>query len=88
MTKQEAEIAIRAILEAVDTRELPKPRIKNNRDGTSTAWFGGLGQVLGTAKRGDERRPKNYQDNAIREAFQGEALYRIDKKRLKTETSL
>jgi hypothetical protein len=71
--------AIAAILAEIPDHELPQPtRIEVNPDGTRTAWFGGLGHVLGTARSGGVRDPLLHRRGGIRDALQQEAVYRLD----------
>lgn len=86
MKYRQAAKLIAVILEAVDDDELPKPKLEDNGDGTTTAWFGGMGRILGSAKNGwGDRRPAVYRTGGILDAMQAEAIYRLDKKLLKKE---
>lgn len=86
MTLTSAEAAIRAILAALPDSELPKGRTEKEGDST-LVWFGGHGYHLGSAKKrkaGGEwtRNPETYRDDAVREAIEHEAVYRLDLKHL------
>ena len=78
MKRKHAYEAIKAILAAIDDDEMPKPD-KVERDGEKTVvWFGGMGRILGSAKRNGEREPLIYRDRAASDAIQMEAVYRVD----------
>jgi hypothetical protein len=78
-TKYESTVdQIEEILAAIPDDELPKPRVVVNPDGTSTAWFGGQGHVLGTARNGDVRDPLLHRRRGTRDAIEQEAVYRLD----------
>lgn len=84
MNIKQARAAIEAILAAIPDAELPNfDRIEHRPDGTTVAWLGGTGYHLGTAKRGDKRRPKNYRERGSWDAIEGEMTYRADKRFLK-----
>jgi hypothetical protein len=86
MKYRQAAKLIAVILEAVDDDELPKPKLEENGDGTTIAWFGGYGRNLGSAKDGwGERKPEVHRTHGILDAMQGEAVYRLDRKLLKKE---
>lgn len=80
MNIKEARTAIEAILAAIPDDELPefdKVEIDAER-GETLVWWGGQGQVLGSARRGDERRPLNYREGGSWGAIQNEMTYRAD----------
>lgn len=80
MTVKEARVAIEAILAAIPDDELPqfdRVEIDNDR-GETVVWWGGQGRVLGSARRGAERRPITYRESASWEAIQHEMTYRAD----------
>lgn len=88
MKRKEAERAIRAILKAVPTRELPEARIEiDKRDGTPIAWMGGTGYNLGSAKRGGIREPDVHRSFGLDALFEREAAFRLDKRHLEEQTS-
>lgn len=78
MKRNEAISAIKAILAAIDDKELPKPSRIEQEDGKTLVWFGGHGRYLGSAKRNGEREPLIYRDKAVQEALEMEATYRLD----------
>lgn len=78
MKRKHAYEAIKAILAAIDDDEMPPPD-KIERDGEkAVVWFGGMGRVLGSAKRNGESEPLIYRDRAASDAIQTEAIYRLD----------
>lgn len=91
MKLESAREAIRAILAAIPNEELPKPDKTEEYDGKTVAWFSGHGYTLGSARKRMtggkwERSPEIYRDDAVREAIEHEAAYRIDLKHLEGET--
>ena len=79
-----ARAAIEAILAAIPDEELPKfDRFERGSDGKVTAWWGSTGHILGSAKRGDKRRPKIYRERGSWDAIEAEMTYRADKRMLK-----
>lgn len=78
MKRKHAYEAIKAILAAIDDDEMPKPD-KIERDGEkAVVWFGGMGRVLGSARRNGEWEPLIYRDRAASDAIQTEAICRLD----------
>lgn len=78
-----ARAAIEAILKAIPDDQLPDfDRVEHGADGKVTAWLGGTGHILGSAKRGNKRRPKNYREGGSWRAIEGEMTYRADKRLL------
>ena len=81
MNISQARAAIEAILSAIPDSALPKfDSVEYREDGLPTVWFGGLGRHLGSAKRGGERRPLNYRNDASWEAIELEMTYRADQR--------
>lgn len=80
MNIKEAQVAIDAILRAIDDDELPTPDKVERRDGSTIVWFGGMGRHIGTAKRNGAREPDIYRREGIHDAIQCEAVARIDAK--------
>lgn len=78
-----ARAAIEAILAAIPDDKLPDfDRVEHGADGKVTAWWGGMGHILGSAKRGNKRRPKNYRESGSWSAIEGEMAYRADRRLL------
>lgn len=76
MKLREARLAITAILESIETSELPKPR-KEKRETETIYWFGGHGYHLGATSAG-VRDPGVHRRFGITEMLQGERIARID----------
>jgi hypothetical protein len=83
MNIREAQDAIKAILAQIPDEELPEfDKVEIEDDGRLTVWWGSHGAILGSAKRGGERRPLNYRDNGAWAAVEAEMTYRADKRLL------
>lgn len=81
MNIKEARAAIEEILASIPDSELPDfDRIEVDADGKTCAWWGGHGRYLGSAERGEERRPLLYREGGTWDAIEGEMFYRADKR--------
>lgn len=81
MKRKHALEAIKAILAAIDDDDLPKPSKIDQEEGKTVVWFGGLGRILGSAKRNGEPAPIIYRERGAATAIELEAVYRIDRQR-------
>lgn len=85
MNIREAQDAIKAILAAIPDDELPEfDRVVVEGDEV-VVWWGSTGHVLGSARRGSQRRPGNYRDNGAWAAIEAEMTYRTDKRLLEND---
>lgn len=91
MTAEMAREAIVGILAALPASELPRLKREIDAQGRVTMWCGGVGRVLGSARRGSDlwgwkRNPETYREQAAFEAITLEAVYRADLRHLATES--
>jgi len=88
MNIKEARAAIEEILASIPDSELPPfDRIEVDADGKTCIWYSSTGHYLGSAKRGDERRPIHYRESGSWDAIEGEMLYRADRRFLENGDS-
>lgn len=81
MNVNAARQAIEAILDAIPDSELPEfERVEMRGDDMPCVWFGGTGRHLGSAKRGGQRDPSVYRQDASWKAIEMEMTYRADRR--------
>lgn len=83
MTIKAARMAIEAILASIPDDALPAfDRVDYDKDGVPTVWWGGMGQVLGSARSNGVRDPGIYRRKASWSAIECEMAFRADRRLL------
>lgn len=90
LTYSAALAAIEGILAALPASELPRLKLKTDKDGRTLAWCdSSRGWYLGSAKRTrfgvEQREPLIYRNRGAADAIEQEAVYRADLKHLAKE---
>jgi hypothetical protein len=80
VTRRQAVAAIKAILESIDDKSLPKPTEIEERDGRTIIWFGGQGFHVGSTKDGWGPKRGDYRVSGVSSALEHEVVHRAEQR--------